>query len=61
MEGGAEPQGLWEWGTKFLLHLARGCTINEFGQLNRMSSGRGEIPHWRYSPRPGAAMRPLTR
>ena len=25
-----------------------------------MSSGRGEIPHWRYSPRPGA-LRPLTR
>ena len=25
-----------------------------------MSSGRGEIPHWRYSPRPNA-VRSLTR
>ena len=30
-------------------------------QLNSMSSGRGVIPHWRYSPRPGLLAGPLTR
>mgnify|MGYP000464764357 CR=1 FL=1 len=44
MEGGAEPQGAVGVGNKIFVAFGAGMHYNEFGQLNRMSSGRGEIP-----------------
>ena len=34
------------------MHFRVGCSILTSVKQNRRSSGRGESPHWRYSPRP---------
>lgn len=41
--------------------FAGACYNDEQRQVNTMSSGRGEIPHWRYSPRPTGGHLWLTR
>ncbi len=41
-------------GDKIGVAIWMDLSIMGVGQLNERSSGRGVIPHWRYSPRPGA-------